>query len=462
MSYIDLEQLKSKMWQLKKEHVILLLDKSIYIALLVLGIYFIHEGEVFQRYQIGRTDYYQYNEAMCEFPTIITKVFLAPTNGSMGIDFNLLLSKGPKSALLLNGSPHTILTNGKNHIKGTELEVDLQVQSYDDSLGSVIYNKISPLNFNTLGGWWSIIYSVTNASQWSESKVMIALSTENNSLSCQGRKDGEVHHVFTKFGERKVVRVEPQKFLYLNDKTPCREKPFLDEVLTLLHKDVLENPGRHCKFPSMCEPWLMSEEVNKLPACINQTGIEYMTDLFNSVPKKPCTKLSYHTKSKGPWPAKLNNAVFSVFLGDPYEIIVNEEYYLFDLISVIGAIGGTMGLFIGFSFKDFTRGFEGFLMRVWEKVNQLTNTKQSVEVDGKFEKNDNLTWKANDNNQDMDEEIGGMTKAELKAQQKEWETRMDKLQAELKQLLIKYDEKFIEMDRRLITSFGKEPTKFWG
>ena len=183
----------------------------------------------------------------------------------------------------------------------------------------------------------------------------------------------------------------------------------------------------------------MSEEVNKLPACINQTGIEYMTDLFNSVPKKPCTKLSYHTKSKGPWPAKLNNVVFSVFLGDPYEIIVNEEYYLFDLISVIGAIGGTMGLFIGFSFKDFARGFEGFLMRGREMVNQLTNTKQIVNVDRKYEKNDNLTWKANDNNQDMDEEIGGMTKAELRIHLKEWETRIAKQQAELKQLLIKYD-----------------------
>ena len=39
-----------------------------------------------------------------------------------------------------------------------------------------------------------------------------------------------------------------------------------------------------------------------------------------------------------------------------------------------------------------------------------------------------------------------MTKAELRIHLKEWETRIAKQQAELKQLLIKYDEKLIEMD----------------
>ena len=43
------------MLQLKKEHTLIIFDKSIYIALLGFGLWNIHVGEVFQRYQNGRT-----------------------------------------------------------------------------------------------------------------------------------------------------------------------------------------------------------------------------------------------------------------------------------------------------------------------------------------------------------------------------------------------------------------------
>ena len=66
--------------------------------------------------------------------------------------------------------------------------------------------------------------------------------------------------------------------------------------------------------------------------------------------------------------------------------------------------------------------------------------KQTVEVDGKFDKNDNFTLRAKDNAwQTTTEEIGGMTKAEIRALLKEWETKMDIQQAQLKELKKRYD-----------------------
>ena len=32
---------------------------------------------------------------------------------------------------------------------------------------------------------------------------------------------------------------------------------------------------------------------------------------------------------------------------------VNKEYFVIDLITLVGSIGGSLGLFIGFSFLDF-------------------------------------------------------------------------------------------------------------
>ena len=109
--------------------------------------------------------------------------------------------------------------------------------------------------------------------------MVIELTIENNSLICPDHKDGEVQAVFSKIGQHKAILVKPQKFLYINDeKTPCRRKPFHEELLTLLQKDVSKNPGKQCKFPFICQPWLLREKINKLPVCINETRTKYMRE----------------------------------------------------------------------------------------------------------------------------------------------------------------------------------------
>ena len=187
------------MFQLKKEHVLLLFDKSIYIALLVIGIYFINEGEVIHRYQVGRTDFYQYNQAMSQFPTIGMWVISPSANSIIGRDFNISLTN--------NKHPPTILTVGKNNIKGTELEVDFQCWRNRKS-GRIAF-RITPLNSSTLGGWWHVRYIFTNASQWSESKVVIQLrgeNNENNTSSCNSanmnHKLDELRQMLIKFDGR--------------------------------------------------------------------------------------------------------------------------------------------------------------------------------------------------------------------------------------------------------------------
>ena len=79
------------MFLLKKEHVLLLLDKLLHFSLLGLGIYFIHMGDVVPRFWLGRTNFAEYQEVMNEFPTISTYIQNVPENFTMGKDFNLSL-----------------------------------------------------------------------------------------------------------------------------------------------------------------------------------------------------------------------------------------------------------------------------------------------------------------------------------------------------------------------------------
>ena len=50
------------------------IEKVIYLSLLGLGIYFIDQGDVIQRYRIKRTNFAEYSEPASELPTIITRV----------------------------------------------------------------------------------------------------------------------------------------------------------------------------------------------------------------------------------------------------------------------------------------------------------------------------------------------------------------------------------------------------
>ncbi len=50
-----------------------------------------------------------------------------------------------------------------------------------------------------------------------------------------------------------------------------------------------------------------------------------------------------------------------------YRVSVFEEYLLFDTVAFIGNVGGSLGLFIGFSFYDFASKIVEFLARFWNR-----------------------------------------------------------------------------------------------
>ena len=107
-------------------------------------------------------------------------------------------------------------------------------------------------------------------------------------------------------------------------------------------------------------PWIWrSESVRKLRKCKSQKEESEAFDftkeavdlITKNVTKLPCTKVTYHMGKDGPYAKGNDKIMFHVTMQSPYEIEVNEEVFMLDLVGVIGSIGGTLGLCIGFSFK---------------------------------------------------------------------------------------------------------------
>ena len=80
--------------------------------------------------------------------------------------------------------------------------------------------------------------------------------------------------------------------------------------------------------------------------------------------KKPCTRLQYsNIVVESTRKYRLSSIEVRIKFAKPLQVRVKTEYLLMDFLSMIGAVGGTLGLCIGFSFKE-VLGFLLDLVRV--------------------------------------------------------------------------------------------------
>ena len=69
---------------------------------------------------------------------------------------------------------------------------------------------------------------------------------------------------------------------------------------------------------------------------------------------KSCTMQEYEGKIdyEVPRPEPSNMFLLVLRFAPPYKVKVTEEYLIYDVIGFVASVGGTLGIFIGFSFYD--------------------------------------------------------------------------------------------------------------
>ena len=169
------------------------------------------------------------------------------------------------------------------------------------------------------------------------------------------------------------LKIDPDKFtsvvafyneidkLYLKDCDSGSNNVFQNFALKILKQNF--SCAKICN-PLWLEPILDTVDHN-LENCIDTA--DYFCMHSSEVQKKitplaPSTLKSCHMKSPKIKEALTQRDVSTI---DPYEsdfsVIIemgsnreyNREYLIYDTLSLIGTVGGTLGLFVGFSFYDF-------------------------------------------------------------------------------------------------------------
>lgn len=69
----------------------------------------------------------------------------------------------------------------------------------------------------------------------------------------------------------------------------------------------------------------------------------------------------------------------------------NQEYVLFDFNAIVAAVGGSMGLFLGFSFLECALAAQRFIQAKWLLWSALIRQKEKEKEKGNKKKKENLT-----------------------------------------------------------------------
>ena len=339
--------------------------KAKYFVFLAIGCYFIFQGDVLSKFSLKRTSFAEYNELITEHPTILTKAIHNDNRTWIyGKDFNITYKN---SMGILN------LTIGENAMtKGMEFSFEqLNLVTFNHKLYHAFF--VTPVKLATETDpefelTWTFDKDQINYFSSHLLAVSMTLSTENNSLPCVNSDmahcsgidvylDGDCKDVVINLGQNLFANIYPVKFLFLEEQENCRKQPYNEEILKGINGKINESCPNPCR-PNMTYGRMLDKLVNKMPICLNEKDTRCYDSLIheakNEVFRKPCTKLEYRMDGASySGMAYPNQASFFVKFSS-MNVSVKEEYLIYDLIAVISALGGTMGLCIGFSFDSFT------------------------------------------------------------------------------------------------------------
>ena len=192
------------------------------------------------------------------------------------------------------------------------------------------------------------------------SNLAVFFTSEKNSYGITRRdwRDGEVYSFYISSRTRKDVTLTVEK----NIKLKCSEESFYEYVASkLVSEESFEICNDTCLMTSLPKgPYPICPNYNEWYSNFNRAEMEsdcnwsIVRDLIQNITNndehlKTCITTKYsgisHESS-----GEIGEIKYKFAL--PLKAKVYEEYFIIDLIGLIGSVGGTLGLFIGFSVSN--------------------------------------------------------------------------------------------------------------
>ena len=313
--------------------------------------------EVFMKYKSLDSNFKKREANITSYPTTI--ICFSPLIDDMvyGQNFTILKYPDQSSVQTLNDDQVT-LSIGENEKHSTNLRVILTTYN------GYCYKIISTEKANARSYHYFGIKFFEDIPEQKLPIVMVYFTTEANSYGILRSYwvDGEAsilrlgtNHKLVEFG------LKEERQIFLKEKSNCRDQPFYHCYGSALLKYGFKNCTIKCLSHSLPEEIVTSN--NTLPVCQLQSpemkcakkvakNIRKKVLNSNQCPSKPCQSISYvgEAGTEEISNERLYKRNFAYFFSPPKTVAISEEYLIYDFVGMLGSIGGTLGMFIGFSF----------------------------------------------------------------------------------------------------------------
>ena len=327
--------------------------------------------EMFSKYQTSDSTFKRREVIITEVPTITICFNPKVDHLKLGIDFNI--------SMFLSWAD---FTNPTEDNKLWEKEVNTKkfakLSKLLTTYNGYCYKLTSTLNkdMDKKSTWHVIHLEFENETASKLPTIQAYFTSENNSYGILTTHwlDGEALlfqidpylHKFVEFGLRE------EQYVYLPEKLKCRKDPFSNCYFKMLQN------ANFSSCPSKCMPHSINSYQNNSKLCsIGSEEMKCAQNIAYELRKsgkcecRACSitqysgKLTYEEKQIQ---ETTQTATFFYYFLPPETKIIHEEYIIYDFVGMFGTFGGTLGLFLGFSFANCVSTLMKYLRHLIESL----------------------------------------------------------------------------------------------
>ena len=388
-----------------------LIEWSLFGFLCGVSIFFI--WGVIDHYFSGISSFAQSEQPVTELPTIVYCFLRGRGSGEyvdlqygteFTIEYKLSDYWGSKAVILKEGTNVTISLQHHHRNPQHNYETVFLEKLITLHLGTC-YKVTTMSDVITIGSVRSMIFHINETAEEPAILKTFITSEENAYGIAQNVwMDGKVSRVSVLRYFYVETSLKPLQRKYLKSNSECSEIPFYECFSSLLSA-ILEECQTKCNvfsLPSL--PICKSEDERK---CLNGKSFDLLGYIFeNGLCEKHCKSTEYHSDIvyDGTIDNYFENGTvgFGYRFATPETVTVYNEYLIYDTTNMIGSIGGTLGMFIGFSFMKIMSSMINILKRFFKFVESKyanhQHSKLSHPTKDKFEKVENIKRKSNNKN----------------------------------------------------------------
>ena len=362
-----------KMDKLPKNPPFFILEWFLFLILAVTSGFFMKE--VLMNYFSKATSFKIYDEEVKELPTFTFCPDPVLNKLEYGKDF-----------LIKYGKNNNTLMEGLNNVQFNDFKeiVHLEkITTYNFGACYMISTNKYHQQLTEEGGYEIFYFSYAEQiveEEFPTMKVFIASKKNSYGTTNSYWVEGEVMKFELDKNTNEIgVQLKMAKEIYLINKGLCHEESFQECLARELFKQDYSSCPKKCVVFSLPTKALPICQTNEEVTC----SMQFIQPIFQEIAtKRTCKKSCTTFDISGTVNVKRKNdsqvyydKTFYYTIEPPYLVKVSEEYIIYDVIGMVASIGGTLGLFIGFSFTNVTSGLINLMKKLLKNKRQCDEEK---------------------------------------------------------------------------------------